>query len=662
MSYQTAKWVQPKWVFTWWLVDNTPNLSMNDKFSPYLRNARIKWQSIENRKWYEPIIDRWYNEWDATLWIWHLWDDRVLFFTKYAHYSTWEPVNTLCTVDKEWTQYIVNVYWNVWDWWDRTGVDWLVSMLKVSNFTYMLNNKMQITKVGDYFFDAKLRCWATSKTLSEWQAVTNWAFKISFDGNPAIEFVWLDFSWMSFSNIANHIEDKIREVTGGEEECNWRTDHFEFESDNKTIDSYVSKPVFYDYGYTDLSWPEWLNADDSTHVAPVFYRTTMRYIDSWIVWFSPWFSVDFNGSHWASWSTVNWNKVYKSVAGDYDDFTWAWSDVFSFDENITWLIANNQWLFYFTKNTISVTGTSDIQETWGVYSYITRKLQVQEWAANHHSIVSSWKNVYYLSSSNSINRLERGANIDWFETLDLSWRENAGIENIMKTLDADQSKSCWQFYPEENIIKRYLKSEWADANDTCIIYDITNDWFLVDTNIQRNWWIYLDWINYVIPATWRWVQKDEVGYDDNWAAIDFEYRTKEFYITDPTYTKILRETRTLLDMNLHAEIKQQIWLDWKFFEQKWYTGVDVEMSNWSQEWWPIWETPIWELPVWAWWDSKWIEERYEMYILRTKWNLNKKWKKIQFRYVMNVVDWKVKLKWLSMLVEQLNWLATNLTP
>ena len=58
---------------------------------------------------------------------------------------------------------------------------------------------------------------------------------------------------MSFSNIANHIEDKIREVTGGLEECNWRTDHFEFESDNKTIDSYVSKPVFYDYGYTDLS-------------------------------------------------------------------------------------------------------------------------------------------------------------------------------------------------------------------------------------------------------------------------------------------------------------------------------------------------------------------------------------------------------------------------
>ena len=30
-----------EWVFSWWYVDNTPENSLQDKFSPYLRNARL---------------------------------------------------------------------------------------------------------------------------------------------------------------------------------------------------------------------------------------------------------------------------------------------------------------------------------------------------------------------------------------------------------------------------------------------------------------------------------------------------------------------------------------------------------------------------------------------------------------------------------------------
>jgi len=57
------------------------------------------------------------------------------------------------------------------------------------------------------------------------------------------------------------------------------------------------------------------------------------------------------------------------------------------------------------------------------------------------------------------------------------------------------------------------------------------------------------------------VYKDEYGQDDEDSAIPFEYRTKEFYISDPTYKKILWETRTLLDINELAELIQEIYLD-----------------------------------------------------------------------------------------------------
>jgi hypothetical protein len=60
-------------------------------------------------------------------------------------------------------------------------------------------------------------------------------------------------------------------------------------------------------------------------------------------------------SHWASGWSTNPNKVYKSVADNYEDFNSAGSDTFTFKEQVTGLSASSQALFYFTPNTISVT-------------------------------------------------------------------------------------------------------------------------------------------------------------------------------------------------------------------------------------------------------------------------------------------------------------------
>jgi len=44
-------------------------------------------------------------------------------------------------------------------------------------------------------------------------------------------------------------------------------------------------------------------------------------------------------------------------------------------------------------------------------------------------------------------------------------------------------------------------------------------------------------------------------------AIPFEYQTKDFYFTDPSYKKILWESRTLLDINELASLTQEIYVD-----------------------------------------------------------------------------------------------------
>lgn len=57
------------------------------------------------------------------------------------------------------------------------------------------------------------------------------------------------------------------------------------------------------------------------------------------------------------------------------------------------------------------------------------------------------------------------------------------------------------------------------------------------------------------------VYQDEYSQDDEGAPIPFEYRTKEYYISDTTLKKILRESRLLLDVNELAELTQTIWID-----------------------------------------------------------------------------------------------------
>lgn len=381
--------------------------------------------------------------------------------------------------------------------------------------------------------------------------------------------------------------------------------------------------------------------------------TTYTTPNTWIADFSPSFWVTFNWSLRASWRSDYPNKVYKSVADNYEDFNSAWSDNFTFNETITWLSANNEALFYFTKNSISITWLWDITDTAWTISYVTRSLTVKEGAVNHYSIVEAWNKIYFLTPSNKISIVARWQSIDWFEVLELSERQYKWISNIMYTLDKDQLESFWYFLPKENLIKRFVKTNWSSINDLCIIYDITKDSFLIDSQKFFYDWIFFNWLNYTISNIEPKVYIDEYWQDDEDSPIPFEYHTKELYIWDPTYKKLLRESRTLVDINELAELTQEIYIDWRLVDTK---QVDKDNIAIITDW--IWTSTIWEQAIW---EAEEDDEYTEIYILRTKWALNKKGRKIQYRFINNSLAWKVRLKNLSIKVEELSWLANDLT-
>lgn len=389
--------------------------------------------------------------------------------------------------------------------------------------------------------------------------------------------------------------------------------------------------------------------------------TTYTKPSTWISWFSPAFGVKFNSCHRVSWFATYPNRVYKSVGDNYEDFNSAWSDTFDFWEPITGLATVSEALFYFTKNTIAITNTSDVTDTAWVYTYSNRNLQVKEWATNHACIIGVGNEIYYVTSSNTICKIARGNNVYGFETLDVSHRPYNGISKLMDSLDPDQSTARWYFLPDKNLIKRHFKSLGSTINDIVVVYDLTKDAFLVDSSKYFFDGIEFKGKNYTISMVEWKVFLDEFWQDDEDAPIPFVYRTKEFYLSDPTFKKILREARTLLDINNLASLKQEIRVDWWMVDTKIISGTSVP---WDIKW-GIGTESMWEYAIGTDWSvsDTWRDNDYvEVDILRTKWALNKLCKKVQFRFTNGTVAGKVRLKNITAKHEVKDPSTTNLTP
>lgn len=528
MSYKHSKPISPEAPFAWGYVDNSTSLFLKDQYSPYLRNARLEWQSTIIRPWHSLFATLTAGSYPKGIW----------------SYLRSNPANDVLVV--------------------RHNKDADEKLVTITNTGTVTN--------------------------------INTGALIASDNRMFFQNIW---------------------------------------------------DVIYCMNWVDLLGK----------LSGTTYTTVTASVPAS---FAPSFSVMFGWSHWASGWATNSNKVYKSVADTPEDFSWAGSDSFTFPEQVVWLSANLQSLFYFTKNTISVTGVGDITDTAGTITYNTRSLNVKEWAANNASIVEVWDATYFLSSSNAINKIARGTSVNGFEVADLSTRKYAGITEIMSTLDVDQSASFGHYLPDANIIKWYVKTDGAAFNDLCIVYDIIKDAFLVDSAKYFYDEVFFNGYNYSVSMIEPKVYIDEIYQDDEDTGIEFAYWTKEFYLSDPTYKKILWESRTLLDINELVSLTQEIWIDWVLVDTK---VIDIDNYNASTAWW-IWVDSIGMSPIGMSSSSiNWTDDDYqEITILRTKGNLNKKWNKIQFRFYNSSLAWKVRLKNLSMLVEMLPWLANNLTP
>jgi len=390
--------------------------------------------------------------------------------------------------------------------------------------------------------------------------------------------------------------------------------------------------------------------------------TTYAYVVHMPTNFAPSFAVSFDGKTVASGRSTNPNTIYFSVADAYDDFNSAGAYEWSTIEQVTGLASTGQALFYFTKNTIAVTDRGDIVNTGGTITYNSSYLQTTEWAINHNGIVTVWSQIFYVSPSNSISKIVRWQNNNGFDVVSLTDRIGAGITKFMWTIPLNQTDCRGYFQPDTNLIHWFFKSQDSTIHDIIVVYDTIHDTFMIDTNRFFYDWVNFNGKNYTISWVEAKVFRDEYSNDDQGSIIPFLYETKQYYISGGTFKNTLRESRTLLDMNTIAEVTQDIYIDWAIIDSKTIDNATITATTESIETW-IGTQEIGLYSIWMEWPetASFEDSMNEVIILRTKWALNRKWRKIKRRRTMNSVGWRIRLKEVTPRLETLPPRATPLT-
>lgn len=620
MSYETSQRIDIKWVFTGWYVDNDINLTLWNQYSPALINARLDGKSTKIRPWRSIIttISSWtypkwiiaYNEWLVVA------HNQRFYFVDLSTNTATEIIgksivwaNDFTTTIGSWTA-VTNGSFKYW----TTDITWMnfSSVTKLSEVWTIIQNAINT---------------ATSTTNSivreDWtKLVINWTETlISAAGS------WTDIRTLMWVNSYNSLDI--------------------YDSNRVLADDHR---VWFVIAWEDLYilwWPNNSGTSNSTYWKIRWLSLSLpQYTGSLPTWFQPSFWVVFNGIMWVWWWASNPNLVYASVADNFDDFVSSWALQYPFTDTITWLSANSQWLFYFTKNWIYTTWPTDIQDVWWTLTYVNKPLTSEDWSICHWSIVKAWDRIFVLWSSNAIHEIVRWRSVVWYETEELSQRPYTGISNLMSRIDKNQTDSFGYFLPWDNLIKWYVKSNWNTVNDIWVVYDTSKNKFLIDS-----WVYYYDWTvlgsNYYTVSMNDWtIFQDEYWINDEDTAVEFEYWTKAFYVSSQAeMNKIFWEARTLVDINENTQLTQEIYVDWILVDTK---TIDSDNINVPAPW--PWLINIWGTAVGS---AEQVDDVAETYILRTKWNLNVKWRTIQFRYTAQDLNQFVRLKQLSIKAEVL---------
>jgi hypothetical protein len=142
-------------------------------------------------------------------------------------------------------------------------------------------------------------------------------------------------------------------------------------------------------------------------------------------------------------------------------------------------------------------------------------------------IATSWDKVFYVTKNLNINTINY---VQWTAEpwlWELSNQPVISIRELMQTLDIDQPSGFAFVNDNDSTIQFHLRTINSPFNDICIIYDIINTTWNIDTGknynfVLRNWAEYL-WFSDINTS----IYKDDVWTSNAWVPINFKIVTQD---------------------------------------------------------------------------------------------------------------------------------------
>ena len=250
--------------------------------------------------------------------------------------------------------------------------------------------------------------------------------------------------------------------------------------------------------------------------------TAVPTLNNWIIEYTRWYSF------LASDNVLYISRPITVANPEYAyDFTWTWSQNITFDDKIVSLEGTMNWISVITEKTVEYIWASSLQNIAWAAAFISTPLWRTWEPVNNNVVVASWDKVFYITKSLHLQTINYIAWTDSPSIWKLSARPIVWIKEFLKDIDPDQPTAFWFYNKKDETIQFHLRRKNMPFNDVCLVYDMINDTYNIDTWKNYNY-VVEDWEDYYgfsdINSN---IYKDDIGFSDAWIPIRFLIRTQD---------------------------------------------------------------------------------------------------------------------------------------
>lgn len=279
---------------------------------------------------------------------------------------------------------------------------------------------------------------------------------------------------------------------------------------------------------------------------------------------NPRFGTVFSANVYLVWWGENKNMLYiskgitRETPNDSYDFMGNGSENIYFHAEIEAIASNKGKVYIFTTNTIEVLTKNTVTVGTTITRYPT-PIAGENRVASSRSVVIADDRVFFFAKGNKVRTLEF---IPWVSEIsvgDLSDRAGQSIQKFLDSLDEDQSSCFWYYNKEKKLVYFHLKERGEPFNNIVLVYDMTNDNFLVDTNKYFSDVEKCEGRYYAGSDTNGEIYLDDVGNSDNGQPIVRKRSNAPLSFWNPNLRKEFRE------VNIYGEIEDGTIIDVEVF-------------------------------------------------------------------------------------------------